>query len=83
MKRIAEELSIAIKLFSKDFSVTFTKILSVAQYICFFEYGSVSNVLLEALGFGIPTISIDYSVGGSRLLIENDINEILVYMLDM
>ncbi len=61
--------------FSKDL---YHDILDCAMYICPSNYEGISNSLIEALGLGLPTISTDCPVGGSRMLIDNGENGILI-----
>ena len=56
----------------------YSKIWNASMYICSSDYEGISNSILEAMALGIPTISTDCPVGGSRLLIDNYNNGILV-----
>lgn len=70
---------IVFKGFSKNL---YRDIVDSGIYVCSSDYEGISNALLEALGLGIPTISTDCPVGGSRLLIKNDENGILIRVGD-
>ena len=84
LKRKAEEFSVAGKVIFKGFSSNiFEDIRDCSMYVCTSDYEGISNALLEALGMGLPTISTDCPVGGSKLLIENDVNGILVDVGDV
>ena len=79
LKKKVEDLqltdSVIFKGFSKDI---YHDIVDAGMYVCSSDYEGISNALLEALGLGIPTISTDCPVGGSRLLIEDGVNGLLV-----
>lgn len=74
------EKCVIFKGFSTDI---YSDIIDAGMYICSSDYEGISNSLLEALGLGIPTISTDCPVGGSRLLIQNNENGILVPIRDV
>lgn len=84
LKRKAEAYSVSDKVIFKGFSSNiYEDIKDCSMYVCSSDYEGISNALLEALGLGLPTISTDCPVGGSRLLIENDVNGILVNVGDV
>ena len=66
--------------FSKNL---YNDIIDSSIYVCSSDYEGISNSVLEALGLGIPVISTDCPVGGSRLLIEHEVNGILVNVGDV
>ena len=79
LKKVAAELSVGDKVIFKGFSSNlYDDIKDCSLYVCSSDYEGISNALLEALGMGLPTISTDCPVGGSRLLIQNEENGILV-----
>ena len=47
-------------------------------YVCSSNYEGISNSMLEAMAMGIPTISTDCPVGGSRMMINDHENGILI-----
>lgn len=51
-------------------------------YVSSSNWEGISNSLIEALAFGIPTIATDCPVGGSRMFIENRENGLLVPVND-
>lgn len=84
LRRKAEEYSVANKVIFKGFSNNiYEDIKDCSVYVCSSDYEGISNALLEALGMGLPTISTDCPVGGSKMLIENDVNGILVGVGDV
>lgn len=48
-----------------------------AMFVLSSDYEGISNAMIEALAMGVPVISTDCPVGGSRLYIENNVNGIL------
>lgn len=53
-----------------------------AMYVSCSNWEGISNSLMEALAFGIPTIATDCPMGGSRMLIRNGENGLLISMND-
>ena len=83
LKQLAKDLGVSDKVLFKGFSQNiYQDILDCAIYVCSSDYEGISNALIEALGLGIPTISTDCPVGGSRMLIEPDENGILIKVGD-
>lgn len=79
LKKLTGELGMNEKILFKGFSTNlYQDILDAGMYICPSDYEGISNSLIEALGLGLPTISTDCPVGGSRMLIESDENGILI-----
>lgn len=58
------------------------KIEMASMYVCSSDYEGISNSILEAMALGIPTISTDCPIGGSKLLIDQNRNGILVPVND-
>ena len=54
------------------------KMKDCRMFVLSSDYEGISNSLLEAMGIGMPVISTDCPVGGSRFLIENYVNGILI-----
>lgn len=54
------------------------KIKAAGMYVLSSDYEGISNSLLEAMALGIPSISTDCPIGGSKLCIESYENGILV-----
>lgn len=79
MKQLVQNLKLENRVHFMGFSNhLYEDIMDCAMYVCSSDYEGISNSLLEALGLGIPTISTDCPVGGSRLLIENNVNGVLI-----
>lgn len=56
----------------------YTELQSNGIYVSSSNWEGISNSLIEALAFGIPTIATDCPVGGSRMFIRNMENGILI-----
>lgn len=56
----------------------YTKLQKEGMYVSSSDWEGISNSLIEALAFGIPTIATDCPVGGSRMFIHNMENGILI-----
>lgn len=79
LKQQAENLHIADKVIFRGFSSAVQKeIWDSAMFVLSSDYEGISNSMIEALTMGVPVISTDCPVGGSRTYIENNINGILV-----
>ena len=59
------------------------EIRDCSMFVLSSDYEGISNALLEAMAMGMPCISTDCPVGGSRFLIENGVNGILVPVQDI
>ncbi len=53
------------------------EIIDCAMFVLSSDYEGISNSMIEALAMGIPVISTDCPVGGSRCYIENGVNGLL------
>lgn len=79
LKKQAEKLNIKDKVIFKGFSPNVQQeIWDSAMFVLSSDYEGISNSMIEALAMGVPVISTDCPVGGSRTYIENNINGILV-----
>ncbi|MCX6083312.1 MAG: glycosyltransferase [Chloroflexi bacterium] len=56
----------------------FESIKNARLFVLSSDYEGIPNALIEALSFGLPCISTDYSPGGAKNLINNNKNGILV-----
>ena len=56
------------------------KMNRAAMYVSTSNFEGISNVMLEALGMGVPTIVTDCPVGGARMFVDNGKNGILIPM---
>jgi len=75
----ADKLGLGSSTIFADFAPdVLEQIKDSAMYILSSDYEGISNSLLEALALGIPVVSTDCPIGGSRLLIKDHENGILV-----
>lgn len=75
----AEKLDIGEKVIFKGFSSDIEKqIWDSKMFVLSSDYEGISNAMIEAMAIGVPVISTDCPVGGSRMYITNDENGLLV-----
>ncbi len=79
IQSINMEKTITIFGFCKDL---YTKLQTEGIYVSSSNWEGMSNSLIEAVAMGIPTIATDCPVGGSRLIIKNNQNGILIGVKD-
>lgn len=79
IKRYGLEGSVSMPGFVSDLPEQMNK---AGMYVSTSNHEGISNVMLEALGMGIPTIVTDCPVGGARMFIHTDENGILIPMND-
>lgn len=76
--RQAENLHITDKVVLRGFSSNVQQeIWDSAMFVLSSDYEGISNSMIEALAMGVPVISTDCPVGGSRMYIENQVSGIL------
>ena len=72
-------LQLEDKIIFRGFSANVREeILDSAMFVLSSDYEGISNSMIEALAMGIPVISTDCPVGGSRAYIENESSGLLV-----
>ncbi len=75
----AQQLGIGSMVYFADFAPDVLELIKdSAMYVLSSDYEGISNSLLEALALGLPVISTDCPIGGSRMLIKDHENGILV-----
>ena len=79
LQTYAEELGISKTVFFADFAPdVLERIKDSYMYVLSSDYEGISNSLLEAMAMGLPVISTDCPIGGSKMLIKDHQNGILV-----
>ncbi len=79
LKAQALGLQLEDKIIFRGFSANVREeILDSAMFVLSSDYEGISNSMIEALAIGIPVISTDCPVGGSRAYIENESSGLLV-----
>lgn len=79
LKAFSHQLGIADRVHFEGFCQdVHEKIIDAAAYVLSSDYEGISNSLLEAMAMGIPVISTDCPIGGSRMLIEHKKNGLLI-----
>lgn len=83
LKREAVKLKIQDSVIFMGFVKEVEKhIRECSLYVLSSDYEGMSNSLMEAMGMGLPVISTDCPIGGSRMCIENGVNGFLVPLND-
>lgn len=78
LKKHAKELHIEDYVVFRGFSSDVQhEIWDSAMFVLSSDYEGISNSMIEALAMGVPVISTDCPVGGSRAYIENGVSGIL------
>lgn len=83
LKDLAKELGIVDKVEWKGFATdVLEQIRESAMYVLSSDYEGISNSLAEAMAIGLPVISTDCPIGGSKMCIEHGTNGLLVPIRD-
>lgn len=78
LKQQAKNLHIDGKVVFRGFSSNVQQeIRDSAMFVLSSDYEGISNSMIEALAMGVPVISTDCPVGGSRMYIEDGVNGLL------
>lgn len=78
LEQLADKLQIRDRVVFAGFSDQVGKrIRNAAMYVLSSDYEGISNSLMEAMALGLPVISTDCPIGGSRMLITDKINGLL------
>lgn len=78
LREQAKQLGIEQKVIFRGFSSNVKEeIRDSAMFVLSSDYEGISNSMIEALAMGVPVISTDCPVGGSRTYIENNVSGIL------
>ncbi len=84
LKERALELQISDKVIFHGFSSDVkNEIRDASMFVLSSDYEGISNSMVESLAMGIPTISTDCPVGGSKTFIQNGANGLLVPVGDV
>lgn len=84
LKELSAQLGISEYVHFEGFSNDIhNQIRDAAMYILSSDYEGISNSLLEAMAMGLPVISTECPIGGSKMLIEHMKNGILVPVGDV
>lgn len=79
LKEQVIQLKLEEKVIFKGFSIDVREeIKDSAMFVLSSDYEGISNSMIEALAMGVPVISTDCPVGGSREYIENNRNGLLI-----
>ncbi len=83
LQKLAKELNISESVVFEGFAENVhEKIVDAGMYVLPSDYEGISNALLEAMALGLPVISTDCPIGGSRMCIENEKNGLLIPVKD-
>lgn len=83
LQRMTEELGIKNHVVFEGFCKNVhEKIKDASMYVLSSDYEGISNALLEAMAVGLPVISTDCPIGGSKLCIQDGENGLLVPVKD-
>ena len=78
LRQQVKELHLDKQVFFRGFSIKAKdEIRESAMFVLTSDYEGISNSMIEALSMGVPVISTDCPVGGSRAYIENHVSGIL------
>lgn len=78
LRQQAERLGIGDKVVFRGFASNVQQeIRDCAMFVLSSDYEGISNSMIEALAMGVPVISTDCPVGGSRMYIEDGVSGIL------
>lgn len=84
IRRLIQELGLENKALLMGFSQNIYECMrDCAMYVSSSNYEGISNSIMEALGMGIPTIATDCPAGGSRMLIRDGENGLLIPVGDV
>lgn len=84
LETFAKELGIEQKVVFAGFTQEVEKqIQNAAMYVLSSDYEGISNSLMEAMALGLPVISTDCPIGGSKMLISDKRNGMLTPVGDM
>jgi len=83
LKDYAKTLELEDKVVWKGFAAdVLEQIRESAMYVLSSDYEGISNSLAEAMAIGLPVISTDCPIGGSKMCIEHGVNGMLVPIQD-
>ena len=78
LRSLAEELGVAEKVVFRGFSNHIKEdIRESAMFVLSSDYEGISNSMIEALALGLPVISTDCPIGGSRAYIQDGVSGLL------
>lgn len=83
LKRLTKELGLEKRVFFPGFTNDIHNIIRKStMYVSSSNYEGISNSMLEALAMGVPCVCTDCPVGGTRMIIKNMKNGILIPVND-